>query len=229
MKTVIVTGAGGNLGTAVVKLFIERGYRVIATVTGEAGKNVFAPHQSLPVEAVDAADAAGTALFVERMIAQYKQIDAALMLIGGFEMGDVKTTTSDGIKKQISLNFDTAYHVAQPLFQHMMATGKGRLVFIGARPSLQPADGKNMIAYSLSKSLLFRLAEMLNEEAKGTAVTAAVVVPGTLDTAPNRASMPEANPDNWVRPEALAEILEFVVSEQSAPLRETVLKVYNKG
>jgi len=86
-----------------------------------------------------------------------------------------------------------------------------------------------LIAYSLSKSLLFKLAEYVNEEAKGKNVTATVVVPSTIDTAPNRKSMPNANPDNWVKPEALAEILEFIVSEKGTPLRETVLKVYNNA
>ena len=42
-------------------------------------------------------------------------------------------------------------------------------------------------------------------------------------------SMPEANLENWVKPEALAEILEFIVSDKESPLRETVLKVYNNA
>jgi hypothetical protein len=41
--------------------------------------------------------------------------------------------------------------------------------------------------------------------------------------------MPDANPDNWVKPEALAEILEFVVSDKSSVLRQTILKVYNNA
>ncbi|MBD0352123.1 MAG: SDR family oxidoreductase, partial [Flavisolibacter sp.] len=65
--------------------------------------------------------------------------------------------------------------------------------------------------------------------AKGRNVTVTVVAPSTLDTPLNRESMPDANPDNWVKPEALAEILEFIVSEKGMPLRETVLKVYNNA
>jgi hypothetical protein len=41
--------------------------------------------------------------------------------------------------------------------------------------------------------------------------------------------MPDADPEKWVKPASLAEILEFVVSERSTPLRETVLKVYNEA
>ena len=91
------------------------------------------------------------------------------------------------------------------------------------------AIGGGLIAYGLSKSLLFKLADYLNAEAKGKNVMVTVVAPSTLDTEPNRKSMPNANPANWVKPAALAEILEFIVSEKSAPLRETVLKVYNNA
>ena len=86
-----------------------------------------------------------------------------------------------------------------------------------------------MIAYALSKSLVFKLAEFLNEDAKGKNVTATVVVPSTLDTPLNRKSMPDIDPDIWVKPSTLAEILEFVVNDKSSVLRETVLKVYNNA
>jgi NAD(P)-dependent dehydrogenase (short-subunit alcohol dehydrogenase family) len=229
MKTVIITGANGNLGSAVTKLFLDKSYNVVATVVNEQAKSDLAAHANLQVEVVNLANEAETASFIKNVITRHNQVDAALLLVGGFAMGNLKTTSGEDIKKQLALNFDTAYNVARPLYEHMVEKGSGRIVFIGARPALQPADGKNLIAYSLSKSLLFRLAEYLNEEAKGKNVTATVVVPSTLDTALNRKSMPEADPANWVKPEALAEVLEFVVSDKGTPLRETVLKVYNNA
>ena len=80
----------------------------------------------------------------------------------------------------------------------MLVNGSGRLVFIGSRPAFEATQGKNLIAYGLSKSLLFTLAEYLNEEARGKNVTATVVVPSTLDTPMNRKSMPETDPAVWV-------------------------------
>lgn len=142
MKTIIITGANGHLGTIVANHFVRTGYRVIAAVR---------------------------------------------------------------------------------------ASGSGRIVFIGARSALQPEQGKNLLAYSLSKSLLFRLAECLNEEARGTNVTASVVVPSTIDSAANRTAMPKADHGAWVNAEDLAGVLEFIVSGRGSALRETVLKVYNKA
>jgi len=229
MKTVIITGANGNLGTAVTREFLDKGYQVIATVATEAMKADLAVQERLDVQVVDLANEEATNIFIRSVIDTYKKIDAALMLVGGFAMGNIAATAVADIQKQFSLNFETAYHVTRPLFQHMMANGNGRLVFIGARPDLEASQGKNLLAYGLSKSLLFKLAEYVNEEAKGKNVTATVVAPSTLDTPLNRKSMPGTDPGIWVKPAALAEILEFIVSDKNLPIRESVIKVYNNA
>jgi NAD(P)-dependent dehydrogenase (short-subunit alcohol dehydrogenase family) len=229
MKTIIITGANGNLGTAVTTCFLNKGYKVVATVINEEAKGDLPAHENLQVEVVNLTNEGETTSFVNNVITTYKHVDAALLLVGGFAMGNIKSTSIEDIKKQLSLNFDTAYNVTRPLFEHMLKNEYGRIVFIGARPALKPADGKNLVAYGLSKSLLFKLAEYLNEEAKGKNVTATVVVPSTLDTALNRKSMPDVDPAKWVKPQALAEVLEFVLSEKATPLRETILKVYNNA
>ncbi len=229
MKTVIITGANGNLGTAVTKVFLEKGYRVVATVLTEAMKNDLPPHDLLEPVVVDLGNETATASFVRSVIDKHGAVAAGILLVGGFRMGGIDTTTSSQVEQQIALNFTTAYHVARPLFQHMMSEKSGRLIFIGARPAIEPMQGKNLVAYGLSKSMLFTLAEFLNAEAKGTNVTATVVAPSTLDTPLNRKSMPDTDPGIWVNPVTLAEILAFVVSDQGTPLRETVLKVYNNA
>jgi len=227
MKTVIITGANGNLGMAVTKEFLGKNYRVIATITSENARADFQTHPNLELSVVNLTDENETTSFVENAIQKYQVIDAALLLVGGFAMGDLAATSGDDLHKQISLNFETAYYVTRPLFAHMLVNKKGRIVFIGARPAINAVQGKSLIAYGLSKSLLFKLAEFLNEEARGTKLTVSVVVPSTLDTALNRKSMPDINPDNWVKPGDIAETLEFLVSDKSSALRETVLKMYN--
>jgi NAD(P)-dependent dehydrogenase (short-subunit alcohol dehydrogenase family) len=111
----------------------------------------------------------------------------------------------------------------------MLQNNSGRLVFVGARPALQPEDGKKMLAYALSKSLLFRLAEFINAAAKGKNVTASVIVPSTIDTEINRQSMPKADFVQWVQPAQIADTLEFICSDKGLPLRESVYKLYNNA
>lgn len=144
-------------------------------------------------------------------------------------MGDLGQTSGNDIREQITLNFETAYYVTRPLFAHLVGNKRGSIIFIGARPAIKAAQGKTLIAYSLSKSLLFKLAELLNEAAKGINVSVSVVVPSTLDTPLNRKSMPDVNPENWVKTTDVAETLEFLVSDKSKALKETVLKIYNNS
>ena len=66
-------------------------------------------------------------------------------------------------------------------------------------------------------------------ENKGKNITATVVVPSTIDTALNRKSMPDADPSDWVKPEAIADSMEFVISDKGNVLRESVLKLYNNS
>jgi NAD(P)-dependent dehydrogenase (short-subunit alcohol dehydrogenase family) len=229
MKTVIITGANGNLGTAVTKEFLDKSYRVLATVSNENAKADFQAHPNLDVQVVDLTNEKETNDFVQKSIQKYGVIDGALLLAGGFAMGTLADTSGEDLQKQIALNFETAYFVTRPLFDHLIKNKRGTIVFIGARPALNPIQGKGLIAYGLSKSLLFKLAEFLNEAASGVNVSISVVVPSTLDTPLNRKSMPDVNPENWVKPSEIAETLEFLVSDKSKALKETVLKMYNNA
>jgi NAD(P)-dependent dehydrogenase (short-subunit alcohol dehydrogenase family) len=217
MKTVIITGANGNLGSAVTNEFLNKGYRVVATVAAESMRADLAPHEQLEIQVVDLMNEEAAAIFIATVIGKYATVDAALLLVGGFAMGNIAATGGSDIEKQIALNFNTAYYAARPLFRQMIEQNNGRIIFIGARPAIEAAQGKNLVAYGLSKSLLFKLAEYLNEEAKGKNVTVTVVAPSTLDTPLNRKSMPDTDPGIWVKPSALAEILEFIVSDKAAP------------
>jgi NAD(P)-dependent dehydrogenase (short-subunit alcohol dehydrogenase family) len=229
MKTVIITGANGNLGTATVKKFLDEGYIVVAVGEKDDHLDFAKTNKNFEFHSVNLTNESETETFVKSAIETHGKIDAALMLVGGFAMGNVTATSGSDIQKQFSLNFETAYFLTRPLLQHMQQNNYGRLVFIGSRPAIKASQGKNLIAYALTKSLLFKLADFINEENKGTNVVASVVVPSTIDTAINRKSMPDANPENWVKPEQLADVLEFICSEKGMPLRESVYKVYNNA
>jgi len=229
MKTIIITGANGNLGTAAVKKFLDAGYKVIGVDNGNAHLEFGLSHTDFEFATVNLSDENETIIFVNDVIKKHGKVDGALLLVGGFAMGNVEATAGADLRKMLSLNFETAYFVARPLLEHFKKNDYGRLVFIGARPALKPEVGKDMIAYALTKSLLFKLADFINEDAKGKNVTASVVVPSTIDTALNRKSMPDANPGNWVKTEELADVLEFICSDKGSPVREAVYKVYNNS
>lgn len=227
MKTAIVTGASGNMGQAVVKKFLAEGYHVIGTIVPNDPVKIDIKNENFETAVVDLMNEDSSSHFIEAVIAKHKNIDAAVLTVGGFAMGKIGETKTADVSKQIKLNFETAYNVARPVFNQMIKQGNGRIFVIGSKPGLDHRNGKGMVAYGLAKSLIFRLADLMNDEAKGTNVVTSVIVPSTIDTPQNRQSMPDADPGKWVKAEAIADAIYFYCTEQASVLREPVIKVYN--
>lgn len=198
MKTAIVTGTSGNLGQAVVKKYLAENF----TVEGIGSLSIDSPHYH--TVAVNLTDEIAAGQWIQSVISKHATIDVAVLTVGGFEMNDIAHTNSSAIAKQIQLNFETAYNVARPVFDHMLKQGSGRIFLIGANAGLDMKNSKGMVAYGLSKSLLFRLSELMNDEAAGTGVKTVVIVPSTIDTPQNRAAMPDADFSKWQTPEFIA-------------------------
>jgi NAD(P)-dependent dehydrogenase (short-subunit alcohol dehydrogenase family) len=229
MKTVIVTGASGNLGQAVIQKFLSEGYRVIGTIIPDDPVELRIKDSNLVTVTVDLSDEKGSNEFVEEIVKNHKRIDAAILTVGGFAMGKIADTSSADLVKQYKLNLVTAYHVARPVFNHMIKQEEGRIFMIGSRPGSDMHQSKGMVAYGMAKSLIFRLAELMNDEAKGKNVVTTVVVPSTIDTPQNRKSMPDADFSKWVKAEAIADVIHFYCSAEAGILREPVIKVYNNS
>lgn len=226
-KKILITGAQGNLGKACVEKFLQSGDPVFALTTpGKEEKTESVNHLSF---GVDLSHEEEVEKLVKSLIEKYQTIDAAVLTVGGFAMGSIHNTDQIALQKMIDLNFYTSYFIARAVFHQMMKQGHGRIIFIGARPALDAEQGKNTLAYSLSKSMIFKLAELLNAEAKGSNVTATVIVPSTIDTPLNRQSMPDAHFENWVTAEEIAETVHFVVSESARAWREPIIKLYNNA
>jgi NAD(P)-dependent dehydrogenase (short-subunit alcohol dehydrogenase family) len=229
MKTAIVTGASGNLGQAVVKKFLSESYRVIGTIVPNDHVVMDIKDKNFETAVADLGDEGAAQKLVESVIAKHGSIDAAILTVGGFAMGKIADTGTADIAKQYKLNFETAYNAARPVFIQMMKQGHGRIFMIGSRPGSDMHSSKGMAAYGLAKSLIFRLAELMNDEAKGQNVVTSVIVPSTIDTPQNRQSMPDADFNKWVKPEAIAAVIYFYCTEEAAILREPVIKVYNNA
>ncbi len=229
MKTAIVTGASGNMGQAVVKKLLGEGYRVVGTIVPNDPVQIKIDDQNFETVLVDLMNEGDAEKFVAAMVAKYKVIDAAVLTVGGFAIGKIADTKTSDIAQQYKLNFETAYNIARPAFTHMMENKTGRIFLIGSRPGMYAASGKGMVAYGLAKSLIFRLADLMNDEAKGTNVVTSVIVPSTIDTPPNRQSMPDADFNGWVKPEAIADVIHFYCTDEACVLREPVIKVYNNS
>lgn len=228
-KTAIVTGASGNLGHAVVQKFLDAGYNVVGTVIPNDPAPLNIDNPRFEKVAADLGNEMDSQKLVDAVVAKYGQVHVAVLTVGGFAMGKIAETKTSDIMKQYRLNFETAYNVAQPLFVKMMEGGYGRIFIIGSKAGLDARNNKGVVAYGMAKSLLFRLAELMNDEAKGHDVVSTVIVPSTIDTPQNRKAMPEADPNKWVKAEEIANIIYWHSTDESRIIRETVIKAYNNA
>ena len=229
MKTVIITGVSGNLGQAVAKKFLSENFRVIGTVIPNDPVKLTITDSNFETETVDLMNEEDAESFIQNTAKKYNSIEVAVLTVGGFAMGTIAETKMADILKQHKLNFQTTYHVARPVFMQMVKQANGRIFLTGARTGIDMKYSKGTTAYGLSKSLIFRLAELMNEEAKGQNVVTSVIAPSIIDTPQNRKSMPDADPSKWVRVEDIANAIYFYCTEQGIALREPVLKVYNNS
>lgn len=228
-KIAIVTGATGNLGQAIIQKFIAEGYKVIGTVIPNDPGPMNFPDTVFEKVVVDLLDESDSQKFIESVILKHGSIDVAILTVGGFAMGKIADTGTGDILKQYKLNFETTYNVARPAFVQMMKQNSGRIFMISSRPGLSAANGNGMVAYGLAKSLVVRLAELMNIEAKGKNIDTSVVVPSIIDTPQNRKAMPEANISNWVKPEDIANVIYYHCTPEAVALRETIIKVYGNS
>ncbi len=230
-KTAIVTGAAGNLGKAVVKQLLEDGFLVAGTRLPKESLDEFNIETVNFEEFVlDVTDPGAVEHFVEDLAKKYGTLDRAALLVGGFAMGDLQNTTLRDIQSMFRLNFESAFVSAKYIYGQMAKQLEGgKIVLVGARPALDAAAGKNVFAYTLSKSLIFQLADLLNASGQQKGVHTSVIVPSIIDTPPNREGMPKANFDDWVKPEEIAGVISFLFSEKGSKLRETVVKIYGNS
>ncbi len=228
-KTAIITGASGNMGQAMVKKFLAEGYHIVGTIVPNDPVPFDINDAKLEKVLVDLMNEEDAQKFVENVVAKYGGVDAAVLTVGGFAMGKIADTKTSDIAKQYKLNFETACNVARPAFVQMMKQNSGRIFLIGSRPGIDAKNAKGMLAYSLGKSLIFRLAELMNEEAKGKNVVTCVVVPSTIDTPQNRKAMPDADFSSWVKPQDIASVIHFYCTDEAAAVREPVIKIYGNA
>jgi NAD(P)-dependent dehydrogenase (short-subunit alcohol dehydrogenase family) len=223
-KNVIITGATGNLGKVVTQKFLQAGYSVIATASPRSTIN--SETENLSYYQVDLTDEGESKSFIEKVITTHGPIHAALLLAGGFTPGKLEKTSGDDVNRMFALNFKTAFHVAQPVWAHMKEQQAGRIVSIGAKPVLHASEAKNSVAYSLSKSLIFKLAEILNTDGKDHILTANVLVPGTIDTPDNRSAMPNADFSKWISPDTMADVMLRICTDADYARENPVIKMF---
>ena len=155
-------------------------------------------------------------------MAHFGRLDALINIAGGFAFEAVAEGDPKTWQRMYMLNVVTALNASRSAIPHLAAAGSGRIVNVGAMGALQAGAG--MGAYAASKAGVHRLTEALAAEWKGR-ITVNAVLPSTIDTAANRASMPKADFAKWVTPDELANVILFLTSDAASAVTGALLPV----
>jgi NAD(P)-dependent dehydrogenase (short-subunit alcohol dehydrogenase family) len=219
-KVVVITGALGALGTVVAEIALKRGAKVAGL--DHAPSQMPATPDRLELGGVDLSDSIAAKTAIDAVIAHFGRLDALINIAGGFTFEPVAEGDTKSWQRMYALNVLTALNTSRAALSHLAASGAGRIVNVGALGALQAGAG--MGAYAASKAGVHRLTEALAAEWKGK-VTVNAVLPSTIDTAANRASMPKADFAKWVRPQELAEVILFLASDAASAVTGALLPV----
>lgn len=216
-KVIVITGALGALGRAVTARLAAAGAKVVAVdrVSG-------ASPQAAEVLALDLGDAEATRAAFTALAGRYGRIDGLVNIAGGFRWETLADGAIDSWDQLYQINLRTAVSACRAALPHLPSTG-GRIVNIGAAGAVKAGAG--MGAYAASKAGVARLTEALAEELKPRDITVNAVLPSIIDTPANRADMPDADYSRWVTPQALANVIAFLLSEQAAAVTGALLPV----
>jgi 3-oxoacyl-[acyl-carrier protein] reductase len=219
-RVIVVTGASGALGTVVAKVAMARGARV-AGIDHATSASPAAPDR-IELGGVDLSDATQAKKAIDAAAAHFGRLDALINIAGGFAFEAIAEGDPKTWQRMYALNVLTALNASQSAIPHLAASGAGRIVNVGAMGALQAGAG--MGAYAASKAGVHRLTEALASEWKGR-ITVNAVLPSTIDTPANRASMPKADFKKWVTPEELAEVILFLASDTASAVTGALLPV----
>jgi NAD(P)-dependent dehydrogenase (short-subunit alcohol dehydrogenase family) len=220
MPTALITGGTGGLGVAVVRAFLDDGWRVVAPLLrGGGAERLPAEAEGVDADLTDPDDVARAM----RIAASDDQrpLKAVANLVGGFAAGQpVATTPLADFEAQFALNLRPTYLVTQCALPRLEAAGGGAIVCIASHAAVEPFAGA--AGYVASKAAVTAFARTVALEHEG--VRCNVVSPSMIDTPANRAAMPGAV-GKMVPPERIAAVVKFLCGDASAAVNGAVLEV----
>lgn len=184
---ILITGAAGILGRAVVKLFHSRGDTIFAidqldgTVPGTDEIEHFA---------VDLRDPQKSGTAIGAYLANAGPLDAIVHLVGAFDWIPITQSTPDDWLSLYTANIGTTLNVIHAAAPHL--GDDGAILCVGAAAAHSAKAG--MAPYAAAKSGVARIVEALSEELKPRGIRVNAVAPAIIDTPRNRMDMPNADP-----------------------------------
>lgn len=229
----MVTGAAGSLGKTTSISFFMSGAKM-AVVDRQRDMVVEVFGSMIPegddcyFDSANLIDENSVTTMTKGIFNHFGRVDVLVNIAGGFSMGPpLHETPIETWDAMMNINARTVFLVSRAVIPQMQEKGKGKIINIAARAAL---TGKaNMAPYVASKSAVIRLTESMAAELKDNDINVNCILPGTIDTKENRDAMPDADYSNWVKPEAIADVIQFLASDGARAINGAAIPVYGRS
>jgi NAD(P)-dependent dehydrogenase (short-subunit alcohol dehydrogenase family) len=235
-KVAVVTGATGALGRVVAKALLDQGASVVSTHRGEDKlKDLIdfigsSSKDRLVSIQTDVTDEKSVQALFQQVMSQYGRVDILLNIVGSFKGGeDVMNTKVSDWDFVFNVNLKSAFLCSKEALSQMIKQNYGKIVSVSSRSAAEKRYRVKDGAYAVSKAGIIVLTETIAEEVKKYEINVNCILPSTIDTPDNRRNFPNADFSKWVKPEQIAEVLLFLVSEESKTISGASIPVYGKA
>lgn len=230
-SVIVITGASGALGSALVQRFADRG-RVIAlerSKDGQTGLERVSDTQLRLRTDTGNPDALRAAL--ERAEAELGPLTGAVLTAGAWRGGHAfhEADAATDYRTVMDANLESAQVALRAMLGGMVARRRGSIVLIGSRSGARPFSAPGDAAYAATKAALMALTQTIAAEVLEHGVRLNMVMPSTIDTTANRQAMPGADTSRWVTVDSLGDVIDFLLSERSRDVSGAAIPVYGKG
>ena len=181
-KTVIVTGASRGIGATIVRVFLDRGYNVVANSLNRID-NEFAPAPNLALVKGDIGKEATAEKIAETAISKFGSIDHVVNNAGIFGAKPFTAFTVEDFRKFTSTNLEGFIFITQLAVKQMLTQGHGGSVTtITAALADNPIAGVPASIPMITKGGLNSITLSLASEYAKENIRFNAVAPGIVDT-----------------------------------------------
>jgi NAD(P)-dependent dehydrogenase (short-subunit alcohol dehydrogenase family) len=205
---VVVTGAAGNLGSAVCKRLLDDGFHVLALV-----RRASDPVDDRAIQHVaDLSDEAQIEAAYDAARAAFGAVWGSVHCAGGWAGGTVASTTLETFENMVHMNLRSTFLCCRAALKRM--GGQGRIVNVSAYTAATYTSIAGSAAYTAAKAGVIALTKAIADEGVAE-IRANVIAPGTLRTIQNASAMSDANQDGWVPLSRVADAVAYLLSVEA--------------
>ena len=176
---------------------------------------------------VDCTDATAMNAFVDEAAAAFGPVNVMTSLVGGWAGGrDVAETDDVRLDRMLDLNLRTAWNTTRAAIPKM-SDEWGRIILMGSKHAVDSPAGQ--AAYNVAKAGVMALAKSAAIELLDTATTCNALLPSVINTDATRAALPYADYVDWPQPNEIADVINFIASEESKVVNGAFLPVWGSA